>query len=79
MYDALVETFEGLTVSTVQDQAPALIDHIAHSPNLRAESLTIIPDADEHGKLSDHRGAVVRLTLACVSNLLPPYVLSSAK
>ena len=60
MYDALVETFKGLTVSTVQTDAPALIDHIAHSPNLRAESLTIIPDTDQLGKLSDHRGAVAR-------------------
>ena len=64
MYDALVETFKGLTVSTVQDEAPALIDHIAHSPNLRAESLTIIPDTDKHGKLSNHRGAVVKFALA---------------
>ena len=47
-------------MSTVQTEAPALIDHIAHSPNLRVESLAIIPDTDEHGKLSDHRGAVVK-------------------
>ena len=60
MYDALMETFKGLTVSTVQTEAPALIDHIAHSPNLRAESLAIISDTDELGKLSDHRGAVAR-------------------
>ena len=64
MYDALIETFKGLNVSTVQTEAPALIDHIAHSPNLRAESLAIIPDTDEHGKLSDHRGAVVKFALA---------------
>lgn len=64
MYDALVETFKGLTVSTVQAEAPALIDHIAHSSNLHAESLAIIPDTDEHGKLSDHRGAVVKFALA---------------
>lgn len=64
MYAALVETFTGLTVSTVQNEAPALIDHIAHSPNLRAESLEIIPDTDEDGKLSDHRGAIVRFTRA---------------
>jgi endonuclease/exonuclease/phosphatase family metal-dependent hydrolase len=61
MYDSLVETFKGLTVSTVQTDAPALIDHIAHSPNLRVESLSIISDTDEYGKLSDHRGAVVSL------------------
>jgi hypothetical protein len=64
MYDALMNTFKGLTVSTVQTEAPTLIDHIAHSPNLCAESLTIIPDIDELGKLSDHRGAVVSFALA---------------
>ena len=63
MYDALLKTFEGLAVSTVQTEAPALIDHIAHSPNLRAANLTIIPDTDELGKLSDHRGAVVKFAL----------------
>jgi hypothetical protein len=59
MYDALLETFKGLAVSTVQVEAPALIDHITHSPNLRAEGLSIILDTDEYGKLTDHRGAVV--------------------
>ena len=64
MYNALIETFKGLSVSTSQTDAPALIDHIANSPNLRAESLSIISDTDQRGKLSDHRGAVVRFALA---------------
>ena len=67
MYNALIETFKGLSVSTSQTDMPALIDHIANSPNLRAESVSIISDTDQHGRLSDHRGAVVRLALAELS------------
>jgi endonuclease/exonuclease/phosphatase family metal-dependent hydrolase len=61
VFDSLMKTFEKLTISTLQSQSPALIDHIAHTKNFRATELEIVSDADHIGKLSDHRGAVIRL------------------
>ena len=63
IYKALTETFKDLSVSTIQSEAPALIDHIAHTQNLNAERLSIIADTDQFGKLSDHRGVIVNFTL----------------
>jgi endonuclease/exonuclease/phosphatase family metal-dependent hydrolase len=62
IFEALERTFKGFAVSTTLDDAPALIDHIVHSQNLQSRGLYVIPAEDEQGKLSDHRGAIVRLT-----------------
>jgi endonuclease/exonuclease/phosphatase family metal-dependent hydrolase len=63
IFKALTETFKNLSVSTIQSEAPALIDHITHTQNLKAERLSIITDTDQLGKLSDHRGVIVNFTL----------------
>ena len=63
IYEQLIETFKNLSVSTAQINEPPLIDHIAHSRHLRVDRVSIISDKDQHGTLSDHRGAVIRFTL----------------
>ena len=63
IYEQLIETFKNLSVGTAQINEPPLIDHIAHSRHLRVERVSIISDKDQHGTLSDHRGAVIRFTL----------------
>ena len=62
IYKALTESFKALSVATIQNTEPTLIDHITHSQHLKAESLSIIPDSDELGRLSDHRGAIVKFS-----------------
>jgi len=59
IYKLLTETLDSLSVATIQGTEPPLIDHIAHSRRLKAESMSIIPDSDQLGRVSDHRGAVV--------------------
>ena len=63
IYEALTEAFRQLSVATIQNTEPPLIDHITHSQHLTSESLSIIPDTDQLGYLSDHRGAIVGFRL----------------
>jgi len=63
IYEQLIETFKNLSVGTAQINEPPLIDHITHSQNLRVDNISIIPDTDQYGTLSDHLGAVIRFAL----------------
>ena len=62
IYEALIDSFKTLSMATIQNAEPPLIDHISHSEHLTPESLSIIPDSDQIGRLSDHRGAIVRFS-----------------
>jgi endonuclease/exonuclease/phosphatase family metal-dependent hydrolase len=55
---ALSVALEGLNVATDLPLHHPLIDHIALSKDLAHSAVEIIPDSDELGRLSDHRGAV---------------------
>ncbi len=63
IYEQLIETLKNLSVGTAQINEPPLIDHITHSQHLKIDRLSIIPDTDQYGTLSDHRGAVIRFGL----------------
>ena len=63
IYEQLIETLKNLSVGTAQINEPPLIDHITHSQHLKVDRLSIIPDTDQYGTLSDHRGAVIRFGL----------------
>ena len=63
IYDQLENCLTPLTVCTSVPMDKPLIDHIAISQNLKSGELSIIPDHDEFGNLSDHRGAMVQLHL----------------
>jgi endonuclease/exonuclease/phosphatase family metal-dependent hydrolase len=54
---------DGLQVCTALPLDKPLIDHIAVSNHFSFSNVEIIPDRDEHGKLSDHRGVSAELSL----------------
>jgi endonuclease/exonuclease/phosphatase family metal-dependent hydrolase len=52
-----------LQVCTALPLDKPLIDHIAVSNHFSFSNVEIIPDRDEHGNLSDHRGVSVEIAL----------------
>ena len=56
--EKLSRCLDGLQVCTALPLEKPLIDHIAISSHFSFSNVEIIPDRDEHGKLSDHRGVV---------------------
>ncbi|MEZ5381574.1 MAG: endonuclease/exonuclease/phosphatase family protein [Microthrixaceae bacterium] len=62
--DALAGALGDLVVPTSAVTEPRLIDHIAHTADLDASHLTIIPGRDGGRSLSDHDGVVVQLRRA---------------
>ncbi len=60
--EELLETLGCLRVATVSSGADALIDHVAHSTDLKGRLVTTLPRSDERGRLTDHLGAVVELS-----------------
>ena len=63
--DLMTAFLEGMTVATAFDTEHPLIDHIAISANWRVTGAQIIPDHDDDGRLSDHRGVVIDLDVIC--------------
>ena len=61
--DQLSRCMDGLQVCTALLLDKPLIDHIAVSNHFSFSNVEIIPDRDEHGKLSDHRGVSAELSL----------------
>lgn len=61
--DKLSTCLKDLQVCTALPLDKPLIDHIAVSNHFFASKTGIIPDHDEFGRLSDHRGVIVELTL----------------
>ena len=61
--DQLSRCLDGLQVCTALPLDKPLIDHIAVSNHFSFSNVEIIPDRDEHGKLSDHRGVSAELSL----------------
>ena len=61
--EQLSRCIDGLQVCTALPLDNPLIDHIAVSNHFSFSNVEIIPDRDEHGKLSDHRGAIVKIAL----------------
>ena len=59
--EKLSRCMDGLQVCTALPLEKPLIDHIAISNHFSFSSVDIIPDRDEHGKLSDHRGVVTEI------------------
>jgi endonuclease/exonuclease/phosphatase family metal-dependent hydrolase len=60
---ALSVAIENLQVATAIPLERPLIDHIVLSQGLKSAAVEIIPDSDEFGRISDHRGAVVEVAL----------------
>lgn len=64
-YDALIETFEALTIATTGEldaDARQTIDHVAHSSDLSASPVTVLSELDGDCRLSDHFGVSVELS-----------------
>jgi endonuclease/exonuclease/phosphatase family metal-dependent hydrolase len=61
--EQLSRCMDGLQVCTALPLDKPLIDHIAISNHFSYSNVEIIPDRDEHGKLSDHRGVSAELSL----------------
>jgi endonuclease/exonuclease/phosphatase family metal-dependent hydrolase len=61
--DKLTLCLKDLQVCTALPLDKPLIDHIAVSNHFSALNSGIIPDHDEFGRLSDHRGVIVEFTL----------------
>lgn len=65
LMDAIREKFEIATKGLIAGLNDQLIDHIAHTRDLKTEKIGFInkshPDLPESGKLSDHYGVVVDL------------------
>ena len=59
--EQLSRCMNGLQVCTALPLDKPLIDHIAISNQFSFSNVEIIPDRDEHGKLSDHRGVVTEI------------------
>ena len=60
--EQLSRSLDGLQVCTALPLDKPLIDHIAVSNHFSFSNVEIIPDRDEHGKLSDHRGPIVDIS-----------------
>ena len=60
--EKLSQCMDGLQVCTALPLDKPLIDHIAVSNHFSFSNVEIIPDRDEHGKLSDHRGPIVDIS-----------------
>jgi len=60
--EQLSQCMDSLQVCTAQPQDKPLIDHIAISNHFSPSNVEIIPDGDEQGRLSDHRGANVDIS-----------------
>ena len=60
--EQLSRSMDGLQVCTALPLDKPLIDHIAISNHFSSSNVEIIPDRDEHGKLSDHRGVATEIT-----------------
>jgi endonuclease/exonuclease/phosphatase family metal-dependent hydrolase len=61
--DQLSRCMDGLQVCTALPLDKPLIDHIAVSKELLATNVEVIPDHDSESRLSDHRGAIVKIAL----------------
>jgi hypothetical protein len=61
--EQLSRCMDGLQVCTALPLDKPLIDHIAISNHFSSSNVEIIPDRDEHGKLSDHRGVATEIAL----------------
>ena len=56
--EQLSRCMHGLQVCTALPLEKPLIDHIAVSPELVVTKVEVIPDHDQEGRLSDHRGVI---------------------
>lgn len=56
--EQLSRCMDGLQVCTALPLEKPLIDHIAVSPELVVTKVEVIPDHDQEGRLSDHRGVI---------------------
>ena len=61
---ALSAALKDLQVTTAIPLERPLIDHIVLSQGSKSAAIEIIPDSDEFGRISDHRGAVVEVELS---------------
>lgn len=61
IYDQLMDCLTPLTVCTSVPMDKPLIDHIATSQGLLGGEIAIVPDHDDFGRLSDHRGASIQI------------------
>lgn len=61
IYDQLEICLTPLTVCTSIPMDKPLIDHIAISRDMHSGEVSIIPDHDDFGQLSDHRGAMIQV------------------
>jgi len=61
---ALSAALKDLQVATAIPLERPLIDHIVMSKGSQYSAVEIIPDSDEFGRISDHRGAVVEVELS---------------
>jgi endonuclease/exonuclease/phosphatase family metal-dependent hydrolase len=61
--EQLSRCLDSLQVCTALPLDKPLIDHIAISNHFSFSNVEIIPDYDEHGKLSDHRGVSAEIAL----------------
>lgn len=56
--EKLSRCMDGLQVCTALPLEKPLIDHIVVSPELVVTKVEVIPDHDQEGRLSDHRGVI---------------------
>ena len=61
--EKLSHCMEGLQVCTALPLGSPLIDHIAVSSNFAVSKVSVIPDHDAIGNLSDHQGALTELQI----------------
>ena len=61
--EQLSRSIDGLQVCTALPLEKPLIDHIAVSPELVVTKVEVIPDHDQEGRLSDHRGVIADINL----------------
>lgn len=59
VFESLTVTIKHLVVATDCVPDDPLIDHVVHSPDLKASSLEIIPFSRDRLRLTDHRGVLV--------------------
>ena len=61
IYDQLMDCLIPLTVCTSIPMDKPLIDHIAISRDMHSGEVSIIPDHDDFGQLSDHWGVMIQV------------------
>lgn len=61
VFEELTHTLENFKIPTQSSGADALIDHVAHSSDLKGKLVQVLPKNDAFGQLTDHIGAVVEI------------------